>query len=196
MKKEHVSDKASEETLLLRARASDMDALTALILTYQKRAQSMVRGYHVAGLDDEDLRQEALTGFIKAVWSYRSTSGVPFRAYATICMRRQLQTVVRAGLAGKQQPLRDYVSLEDSSALSLMEHDCADSPETIVIKSEEVRLRAEKMRTLLSALEQEALSLYLNGSSYEEMSRKMNTTPKAVDNALQRVRRKLRSIKL
>lgn len=186
-----------DDELVKQAKASDADAFATLVVRYEPVAKILVKGYDVAGLEPDDLVQEALTGLLKAVRSYKDRNGVPFRAYATLCMRRQVQTAIKAGLAGKQQPLRDYLSLDDNPALSVYtpgDHR-TESPESIVIMEEEADHRKHKIDSLLSAFEQEALNLYLSGHSYQEMSRRMKSTPKAVDNALQRVRRKLRSMK-
>lgn len=187
-----------DDDLALQAKMSDSTALALLILKYQEIAKMLVKSYRIAGQEQDDLQQEALTGFIKALRSFEDSCGVSFQAYATLCMKRQLQTAVRAGLAGKQQPLRNYVSLDDDEKLKLQfsNNTCTASPESIVIMDEEARLRKQKIQSLLSAFEQEALNLYLSGHSYEEMSKRMKSTHKSVDNALQRVRRKLRSMKL
>ncbi len=186
-----------DDELVKQAKASDADAFATLVVRYEPVAKILVKGYDVAGLEPDDLVQEALTGLLKAVRSYNDRNGVPFRAYATLCMRRQVQTAIKAGLAGKQQPLRDYLPLDDNPELSV--YTPGDrrtaSPESIVIMEEEANHRKHKIDSLLSAFEQEALNLYLSGHSYQEMSRRMKSTPKAVDNALQRVRRKLRSMK-
>lgn len=187
---------SSDDELALAAKHSDTDALALLILKYQAVAAVLVKGYHVAGQEQEDFQQEALTGFIKALRTFDCSCGVPFRAYAILCMKRQVQSAIRTGLAGKQRPLRDYVSLDESAEFSLLEDNRTASPESIIIMDEEAKLRKQKIQSLLSAFEQEALYLYLSGHSYEEMSKRMKSTMKSVDNALQRVRRKLRSIKL
>lgn len=186
----------TDEELVSLARHSGSDAFAALILRYQSTAKTLVKGYHVAGLEPDDLVQEAFTGLFKAVRSFHCGCDVPFRAYALLCMRRQVQTAIKAGLAGKQSPLSDYIPLENTPELSgYAGNPSTTSPESILIMEEEAAGRKQIIESLLSEFEQRALKLRLNGLSYEEISREMKTTSKSVDNALQRVRRKLRSMK-
>jgi len=200
MQEDFLSDRITitDDELVSKAKASEPDAFAALIVRYEPIARTLTKGYNIVGLEPDDLTQEALTGLIKAVRSFDNACNVPFRAFAILCMKRQVQTAIKIGLAGKQQPLRDYIPLDDGSELSVYTP-CdrrTESPESIVIMEEEIKAREQKMRSLLSAFEQEALNLYLSGHSYEEMSKRMKSTAKSVDNALQRVRRKLRSMKL
>ncbi|WP_312643335.1 sigma-70 family RNA polymerase sigma factor [Hydrogenoanaerobacterium sp.] len=200
MQEDFLSDRTflTDDELVSKAKTSEPDAFATLIVRYEPIARTLVKGYNIAGLESDDLTQEALTGLIKAVRSFDCNCNVPFRAFALLCMKRQVQTAIKAGLAGKQQPLRDYIPFDDSPELSVYtpgDHR-TESPESIVIMEEEAKTREKQMKSLLSAFEQEALNLYLSGHSYEEMSTRMKSTVKSVDNALQRVRRKLRSMKL
>lgn len=151
-----------------------------------------MKNYRVAGLEKEDLMQECLIGLLKAVRTY--DSAVPFCPYALLCMKRQMLTAVKAGLAKKHSPLSDYVSLESSGdMLPGTSEISVDSPEALLILEEDVQQRRRQMEVLLSQFEQDTLKLYLSGFTYEEMSKRLSSTEKSVDNALQRIRRKLRS---
>lgn len=200
MQEEQVQTEAfpADETLVLRAKAQDSGALSLLISRYSAEGKALARGFRAAGLEHEDFTQEALLGLIKAVRSYDAARGVPFPPYAALCMRRQLFSAVKSAGAGKHKPLSDYIPLDDSTALfQLTTGDRrSESPESIVIMEEEARKQAQLIESLLSAFEQDALNLYLVGLSHAEMAERLKATPKSVDNALQRVRRKLRSMKL
>ncbi|MDD2955419.1 MAG: sigma-70 family RNA polymerase sigma factor [Oscillospiraceae bacterium] len=181
-----------EEELARRAREGDTDALVLLIARYAALAGAHAGSYRVAGLEREDLTQECLIGLLKAIRHYNGSA--PFRSYAVLCMKRQMITAVKAGLAGKHGPLSNYVSLEERDGVFPgASEPSVDGPETLLILEEEMEQRRRRMRFLLSPFEQDALQLYLSGFTYEEMSKRLCSTEKSVDNALQRVRRKLRS---
>lgn len=201
MQKERVQADAfpAEEALVLRAKSQDSGALSLLISRYLEEGKALARGFRAAGLEHEDLTQEALLGLLKAVRSYDAARGVPFPPYAALCMRRQLLSAVKSAGAGKHKPLSDYIPLDDPDALSLYitaGDRRSESPESIVIMDEEARGQTQQIQSLLSAFEQDALNLYLAGLSHAEMAQRLKATPKSVDNALQRVKRKLRSMKL
>lgn len=185
-------DNLSDDELARRAREGDTDATVVLIAKYSALAKARVKNYRVAGLEKEDLMQECLIGLLKAVRTY--DSAVPFCPYALLCMKRQMLTAVKAGLAKKHSPLSDYVSLESSGdMLPGTSEISVDSPEALLILEEDVQQRRRQMEVLLSQFEQDTLKLYLSGFTYEEMSKRLSSTEKSVDNALQRIRRKLRS---
>ena len=185
----------TDDQLLENAKGASSDAISDLFLRYEVIAKTLVKGYAIAGMEQDDLVQEALMGLVKAVDSFNSSLNVPFRAYALICMRRQVNTAIKTGLGGKQQPLSNYVPLDDSENLLLYKHGSTQSPEFIIITDEDENGRQKQIKKLLSTFEQNALRLYLSGVSYEEAAKQMHTTQKAIDNALQRVRRKLRGAK-
>lgn len=185
----------TDEQLVEKAKGASPDELSALFYRYEPIAKTLVKGYSIAGMEQDDLAQEALMGLFKAVRSFSVSRGVPFRAYALICMKRQVNTAIKAGLAGKNRPLSNYVPLDGGGELANCPDTRAQSPESIVIMAEEQSGRQQRIQTLLSVFEQNILRFYLKGDSYEETAKKLKTTPKAVDNALQRVRRKLRTQK-
>ena len=194
----HPDGALPDEALILRVKAHDTAAFSLLVTRYELSIKVLVRGYRAAGLEREDLTQEALVGLMKAVRSFDVARGVPFGSYAVLCMRRQVLTAVRSAGAGKHKPLSDYVPLDDAGDFALyapVDRRTA-SPEAILIKDEEATDRSQQVQSLLSAFEQETLSLYLAGHSHAEMAKRLHSTPKSVDNALQRVRRKLRDMKL
>ena len=166
------SCKPSDEQLVLSARNGDTDALAQLIVRFLPDIQAKAGCYKLAGLEPEDLVQEGLIGLLRAVKSYDSTRKASFATFASRCILFRMLGTIRLFLEQKHLPLNNYLPLDSAQALA--------------------ELRRQKIKTLLSGLEQETLTLYLNGLSYEEMAQQLGCSTKAVDNALQRVRRKLR----
>ena len=145
------------------------------------------------GLEQDDFVQEGLIGLFTAVKNYDAGRSASFRTYANLCIHSRMVSCLNDLLSKKHLPLNYYlpiVSLNTSyqEILSQGESD----PLVMYLRREEAQIRQEKIKTLLSGLEQETLTLYLSGHSYEEMAKLLHCTTKAVDNALQRVRRKLR----
>ena len=181
------------QALVAAAKGPDPGAITELVALLDGRVQALAARYDAPGLEREDLVQEARIGLLKAVRSYDAAKGVPFTAYATLCMKRRLATVISVALGDRQRPLQDYLPLSESEDLIAPGSGMLQDPEAQLILDEENLLQRRKIRSLLSGFEQKALNLYLAGDSYEAMAAKLHTSQKAVDNALQRVRRKLRA---
>ena len=139
-------------------------------------------------MEAEDIVQEGLLGLLKAIRLYQPGKS-EFAAFASLCISSSMADAARSALSGKSIPLRDYASLSEEGTILLP----AGDPAQQVMAREQLAELERKIRTSLSVFEQQVLRLYLTGRSYAEISRLLLTTPKAVDNALQRVRRKLRS---
>lgn len=180
-----------DEQLWQALQEGDDKALKRLVDRYAGLAEGLCASYRAVGLEQDDLLQEAYLGLLKAIRSFCPEKGVPFSAFAGICMKRQLISVIRRQNAGKNCPLNDSVSLEETELTEALPDWRQPGPEAAVILAEESRWRKEQVVTLLSPLEKEALQLYLKGFSYEEMAKRLQCPKKSVDNALQRVRRKL-----
>lgn len=185
------SCKPSDEQLVLSARSGDTDALAQLIVRFLPDIQAKAGCYKLAGLEPEDLVQEGLIGLLRAVKSYDSTRKASFATFASRCILFRMLGIIRLFLEQKHLPLNNYLPLDSAQALAELSDRNGD-PLEAYLKQEEEQLRRQKIKTLLSGLEQETLTLYLNGLSYEEMAQQLGCSTKAVDNALQRVRRKLR----
>lgn len=186
----------SDEALVDLAVRGDSDAIAVLLSRYLVLVRHDVRRYHVSGIEADDLFQEAMIGFLNAVRTYRRRTGTPFRSYAAVCMHRHVASVVRWGLRQKNRPLDGYVPLDDplsQTALADGSLSSAEDPEQLHIEREEQKAIRRQIQFLLSDLEKEVLRLYLACVSYEDMAKCLNTSVKSVDNALQRIRRKLRS---
>ncbi len=157
--------------------------------------------YFLAGGDSEDLVQEGLIGLYKAVRDFRADKETSFRSFAELCVTRQVITAIKTATRFKHQPLNQYVSFSHTPAGQDGDGDCTlgdalpgpsvDDPSICVISTEELQSLVFCLGTGLSRLESEALRLYLEGSSYEQMAAELGCDTKTIDNALQRVKRKV-----
>lgn len=180
-----------DDSLILMIRSGNREQASELITRYLPLIRHKASSYRLPGMEPDDIVQEGLLGLIKAIDLYDSTRS-SFSTFASICISSSLATAAKYALSRKSLPLRNYTPL--------CEEDINDKDPSFAIDPEQqldARDRAEqlnrKIDTLLSLFEQQALKLYLSGHSYTEISCSLQTTPKAVDNALQRVRRKLRT---
>lgn len=179
----------------------DADALDVLLARYRRFARSRSRSYYLVGGDADDLEQEALIGLYKAVRDYRPDHEVAFRPFAELCITRQLLSAIKTANRHKHQPLNTSVSLhgtrdggeEEGRALEdrLPGPAGTDDPAERVVGDEQVGILAEAMVAELSELELEVLRLYVAGRSYVEIADHVGRHAKSVDNAVQRIKRKL-----
>ena len=186
-----------DRALITRARAGDAAAMDRLIERYRGFVRMKASAYFLAGGESEDLVQEGLIGFFKAVRDYRVDREASFRSFAELCVTRQIITAIKTAARNKHAPLNTYVSFSHSRAgasgdqeMSLAEVLPGD-PVVQVISSEELKSLVACLGESLSDLESGVLTMYLEGRSYEEIAARMDCTPKTVDNALQRVKRKV-----
>jgi RNA polymerase sporulation-specific sigma factor len=187
--------------LVLRARNGDTKAMDMLIRRYTGFVRLKSSSYFLAGGDSEDLIQEGLIGLYKAVRDFRSDKETSFRSFAELCITRQIITAIKTATRFKHSPLNTYVSFSQTPAGQESEGDCTlgdalpgpgvDEPSIMVISTEELQSLVFCLGTGLSQLESDALRLYLEGSSYEEMAERLSVDTKTIDNALQRVKRKI-----
>ena len=187
--------------LVIRARNGDSKAMDTLIRRYTGFVRLKSSSYFLAGGDSEDLIQEGLIGLYKAVRDFRSDKETSFRSFAELCITRQIITAIKTATRFKHSPLNTYVSFSQTPAGQESEGDCTlgdalpgpsvDEPSIMVISTEELQSLVFCLGTGLSQLESDALRLYLEGSSYEEMAESLSVDTKTIDNALQRVKRKI-----
>ena len=187
--------------LVLRARNGDDAALDGLIRRYAGFVRLKASSYFLAGGDSEDLIQEGLIGLYKAVRDFRADKETSFRSFAELCVTRQIITAIKTATRFKHAPLNSYVSFSQTPAGQESESDCTlgdalagpsvDEPSVCVISTEELQSLVFCLGSGLSSLEADALRLYLEGSSYEEMAEELGCDTKTIDNALQRVKRKV-----
>jgi RNA polymerase sporulation-specific sigma factor len=187
--------------LVLRARNGDGGALDVLIRRYTGFVRLKASSYFLAGGDSEDLVQEGLIGLYKAVRDFRADKETSFRSFAELCVTRQIITAIKTATRYKHAPLNTYVSFSHTPAGQESDSECTlgdalpgpsvDDPSVCVISTEELQSLVFTLGSGLSQLEADALRLYLEGSSYEEMAEDLGCDTKTIDNALQRVKRKI-----
>jgi RNA polymerase sporulation-specific sigma factor len=187
--------------LVIRARNGDSSALDGLIKRYTGFVRLKASSYFLAGGDSEDLVQEGLIGLYKAVRDFRSDKETSFRSFAELCVTRQIITAIKTATRYKHAPLNTYISFSHTPAGQESDGDCTlgdalpgpsvDDPSVCVISTEELQSLVFSLGTGLSHLEAEALRLYLDGLSYEAMALELGCDTKTIDNALQRVKRKI-----
>jgi len=187
--------------LVIRARNGSDSARDELMRRYQGFVRLKASSYFLAGGDSEDLVQEGMIGLYKAIRDYRSDRESSFRSFAELCVTRQIITAIKSATRYKHAPLNTYVSFSHTPAGQDSEGDCTlgdalpgpavDDPAVCVISTEELQSLVFCLGTGLSPLESDALRLYLEGNSYEEMAEGLGCDTKTIDNALQRVKRKV-----
>jgi RNA polymerase sigma-H factor len=186
--------------LVMRARNGDQKALDELIRRYHGFVRLKASSYFLAGGDADDLIQEGMIGLYKAVRDF-SPELSSFRSFAELCVTRQIITAIKSATRFKHAPLNTYVSFSHTPAGQESEGDCTlgdalpgpsvDDPSVCVISTEELQSLVFTLGTGLSKLEADALKLYLEGESYETMAERLGCDTKTIDNALQRVKRKV-----
>ena len=183
----------SDEALCRRAADGSREAEEALVRRYSGLVRSCARPLFLAGGDSEDLIQEGMLGLLTAIRSFDSGRDASFRTYAEICIRSRLLTAIRAAQGGKHAPLNHSVSFEPPLFDGTSAHPFSnvESPEDVIIGREELKERLDALKGQLSELEANILPLYLNGLSCGEIAVRVGRSPKSVDNAVQRIRRKV-----
>jgi len=186
--------------LVLCARNGDSRAMDALLRRYTGFVRLKASSYFIAGGESDDLIQEGLVGLYKAVRDFRTDKETSFRSFAELCITRQIITAIKTATRFKHAPLNTYVSFSHTPA-GQEDGDCTlgdalpgpgvDDPAVCVISTEELQSLVFCLGTGLSPLESDALRLYLEGNSYEEMAEGLGCDTKTIDNALQRVKRKV-----
>ena len=186
---------------VMRARNGDGGALDALIRRYTGFVRLKASSYFLAGGDSEDLVQEGLIGLYKAVRDFRADKETSFRSFAELCVTRQIITAIKTATRFKHAPLNTYVSFSHTPAGQESDSECTlgdalpgpsvNDPSVCVISTEELQSLVFTLGSGLSELEADALRLYLEGESYEQMAEDLGCDTKTIDNALQRVKRKI-----
>jgi len=197
---ERVQRENDDLRLVIRARNGDNAALDALIRRYTGFVRLKASSYFIAGGESDDLIQEGLIGLYKAVRDFRTDKDTSFRSFAELCITRQIITAIKAATRFKHQPLNGYVSFSQTPA-GQEDGDCTlgdaipgpavNDPSVCVISTEELQSLVFSLGTGLSPLEHDALRFYMEGNSYEEMAEDLGCDTKTIDNALQRVKRKV-----
>ncbi|MDD4169419.1 MAG: RNA polymerase sporulation sigma factor SigH [Desulfotomaculaceae bacterium] len=181
------------------AREGDDEALEFLINKYKNFVRAKARSYFLIGADREDIIQEGMIGLYKAIRDFRVDKLSSFRAFAELCITRQIITAIKTATRQKHIPLNSYISLNkpiydedsDRTLLDIISSSKIADPEELIVSKEEFDNIEEKMGEILSSLEWKVLMSYLEGKSYQEIAEDLQRHVKSIDNALQRVKRKL-----
>ena len=188
----------TDEQIIVLSKTGDRHALDFLLNKHKKLVKQKARAYFIMGADGDDIIQEGMIGLYKAVQDYDEQKSVPFASFASLCIERQILTAIKTASRQKHSPLNSYVSLssddfdaESEFFLSTFVGKHASSPEELLIRNETKSSIETSIEKNLSKMERNVLSLYLNGASYGEIANILDKNEKAVDNAIQRVRRKM-----
>jgi RNA polymerase sporulation-specific sigma factor len=193
-------DELDDRELVARARAGDDRTIEVLLRRFRSFARSKARSYFLVGSEREDVVQEGMIGLYKAIRDFDLHQEAPFWAFAELCISRQILTAIKTANRNKHRPLNSSVSLdapfyEEEEGTTVGDRvpgvEAASDPERLVISAEEVAALKSSMRRNMTQLEGDVLALYMEGKSYEEIAGMLGNHVKSIDNALQRVKRKL-----
>ncbi|MBO6115215.1 MAG: sigma-70 family RNA polymerase sigma factor [Lachnospiraceae bacterium] len=191
-------DSLSDNEIISRISANDNDAMEYMMKKYGGIVKREVRTVYLIGAEPDDLMQEGMIGLFKAIRDFDSDKGTVFSTFATLCVRRQIKTAINNSNRKKHIPLNNYISIyteNDKYGYELEDNlesdDNNSNPEDMMIAKEKSKALNETIEKALSSYEKKVLSLYLDGLSYQEIAQRLDKTEKSVDNALQRIRRKL-----
>lgn len=195
--KEKYSMKSDEEVVIL-ANQGDLEALEYLIIKYKILVKSKVYTYYIAGADKDDIIQEGMIGLYKAIKSFDEKKSNSFKNFADMCVTSQIITAIKAASRQKHMPLNKSISLnkplyEDSksSIIDIIEIGPSQDPMELFISKEDLDFTEKKIQGMLSSLEKKVLKNYLEGKNYEEIGSILSINAKCIDNAIQRIKRKV-----
>jgi len=195
------ADERTDDELVMASRAGDDEALSMLLNKYRPFARVKARSYFLVGADREDIVQEGMIGLYKAVRDFNPDMQSSFRAFAELCVTRQIITAIKTATRQKHGPLNNYVSFhrpvggadDDGERVlgDVIPTVAISDPADLVISAERIRALQQHFDAVLSDLESEVLRLYVEGKSYQEIAERLQRHVKSIDNALQRIKRKL-----
>ncbi|MGI6150972.1 MAG: RNA polymerase sporulation sigma factor SigH [Christensenellales bacterium] len=202
MKAAHLAGRLNDildEELIPIAREGEDKAIDELFKRYKNFVRAKARSYFLIGADREDIIQEGMIGLYKAIRDYREDKQSSFRAFAELCITRQMITAIKSATRQKHIPLNSYISLNkpvyddgsDRTLIDMLSCSKSTNPEDLLIGREDYEAVESCIGEGLSKFEKQVLLLYLSGKSYQQIGAELNRQTKAVDNALQRVKRKL-----
>ena len=178
----------TDEELIARIRSGETGVTEYLLEKYKPLVKKQARTMYLMGGENEDLIQEGMIGLFRAISTYRQGEG-SFYGFALICINRQMYTAVQASARKKHEPLNAYISLDEEPQMPL-----EDSPETMLLLQEKEGKREDMIARHLSSLEKKVLALYLEGMSYGQIAEQIGRPEKSVDNAIQRLKKKLKKV--
>ena len=189
----------ADEQIVKLAQDADGAALEYLLNKYKNFVRTKARSYFLIGADHEDIVQEGMIGLYKAIRDYRAEKLSSFRAFAELCVTRQIITAIKTATRQKHIPLNSYISLNkpiyeedsDRTLLDVITEEGMSNPEEMIIDREDLSMIEGRIGQMLSDLEKDVLVRYMEGKSYVEIAGEMHRHVKSIDNALQRIKRKL-----
>lgn len=188
----------TDEEIVLLAQHDSKEALVHLLESYKSLVRIKARSYFLVGADHEDIVQEGMIGLFKAIRDYRADRQASFKAFADLCVKRQIITAIKTATRQKHMPLNSYISLNkpiyddegDRTLLDLIEGNLTN-PEELYINQEEMASIQFMIDKVLSGFERQVLGSFLDGKSYQEIAELLGRHAKAIDNALQRIKKKM-----
>ena len=192
-------DSMTDEQVVRLAQGTDSQALEYLLNKYKNFVRTKARSYFLIGADHEDIVQEGMIGLYKSIRDYKEEKLSSFRAFAELCITRQIITAIKTATRQKHIPLNSYISLNkpiyeedsDRTLLDVITEEGMSNPEDMLIDREDLSFIEGRIGQMLSDLEKQVLVRYMEGKSYVEIAQEMNRHVKSIDNALQRIKRKL-----
>lgn len=192
-------DSMTDEQVVRLAQGTDNQALEYLLNKYKNFVRTKARSYFLIGADHEDIVQEGMIGLYKSIRDYKEEKLSSFRAFAELCITRQIITAIKTATRQKHIPLNSYISLNkpiyeedsDRTLLDVITEEGMSNPEDMLIDREDLSFIEGRIGQMLSGLEKEVLVRYMEGKSYVEIADEMGRHVKSIDNALQRIKRKL-----
>ena len=190
----------TDEELVELSVTGDKGATEYILDKYKNFVKAVVRMYFLVGADRDDVVQEGMIGLFKAIRDFDETKQTSFKSFAEMCVKRQVLTAIKNATRQKHMPLNSYISLSkpsyddensDETLLDTLTGLDSIDPEELFIGKENIEILGVKIEENLSKLEKEVLAMYIRGVSYQEIARIMNRSPKSIDNAIQRVKKKL-----
>lgn len=189
----------TDEQVVRLGQGGDEEAVEYLLEKYKYYVRSKTRGYYLMGADHEDLVQEGMIGLYKAMRDFREDRNKSFLAFAEVCITRQIITAIKMATRQKHIPLNSSISLNqpvydedsDRTLMDTIHRPEQANPEDLFIGREDTQMIREQLKTALSPLEKQVLMLYMQGKSYQQISQQIGRHHKCIDNALQRVKRKV-----
>lgn len=189
MEEETIRQTAKEELVLLEnCRQGDTAAMEEMLNRYKHIVRGKANTLYLVGADKDDLIQEGMIGLVKAIREYDAEKNDSFAAFAQLCVTRQMYTAIKASQRKKNQPLNDYVSIYESAFLF------SQNPEESVIDREKTQQLESILEEKLSKMERQVLAMHTAGYSCQQIAQGLGKDPKSIDNALQRLRRKLKTV--
>ena len=185
----------SDDALCRLASQGNRDAEEVLVTRYTRLVRAVTRPYFLAGGDSDDLIQEGMVGLMKAVREFDDAKEASFRTFAEVCIRNRVYSVLRSANREKHSPLNQSISIEtpffDTNPIATGTHHAMLNPEDLLIVREDMADLRKRVESQLSSLEKRVLALYLDGSTQREIAEEVQKPPKSVENAVQRIRRKV-----